>query len=187
MPSVNSFTEYFDSFTTDNSSASTEIVADWTVLSQNTTGASNTATFGSGIKIKTGKTGDFKIKTSSQQAGSYTCKSMIQFPKSTVASMEIPVRANATISIVWSNNKAGSEKIRGLLASVSAGATIKTVSGTASTTAFYSNTTIEAGAYEVVTFNYVGDEGIVTIKCCKDSEGNAADGACYIGLVNVSY
>ena len=184
------FTEYFDSYKKDNAEEFTSVTdSSWTVLSTNTSGASNDTTFKSGIVIHTGKTGDFKVKTSTQKIGDYTCKAMIQFPKSSAGQMTIPVKGNCTINIPWGNNKAGSAiekgEDRGLLATVSAtGATIKTASGTAGTSAFYSNPNIAAGTYEVISFVYTGGEGNVVITCNK-SASEAAGGACYIGLVDV--
>ncbi|MBQ9207064.1 MAG: hypothetical protein IJ158_10175 [Treponema sp.] len=188
------YTELFTKYKIDDGDETSVTGSSWTQLSTKSSGASNVTEFtSSGIKVKTGNTGDFKVKTSTEKIGTYTCSAMIQFPKSSVASMTIPVKGNCTIYIPWGNNKAGSNvdkgEDRGLLATVSGTAKIKLASDTSEATAtsvLYTNPDIEAGKYEVVAFTYVGDAGDVVITCNKD-ETTAAGGACYIGLIDVQY
>ncbi|MBR1536544.1 MAG: hypothetical protein IJ630_06370 [Treponema sp.] len=195
------YTELFTKYKIDDGDETSVTGSSWTQLSTKSNGASNVTEFtSSGIKVKTGNTGDFKVKTSTEKIGTYTCSAMIQFPKSSVASMTIPVKGNCTIYIPWGNNKAGSNVVvdadkgtkgedRGLLAKVSGTAKIKLASDTSEATAtsvLYTNPDIEAGKYEVVAFTYVGDAGDVVITCNKD-ETTAANGACYIGLIDVQY
>jgi hypothetical protein len=179
--SVTPFTEYFDKYNVDGTSTYGTV---WTSTAATVTGT--TVYFASGVTINNAS--DFKGQTKAATIGSYTTTACLQLGKIDTGSyISIPVTGNSTICIAYSNNKAPNVSVRGLLATASAsGATVQFGTGTAATTAFYSDdSTLTVATPEVLTLNYVGTSGTIKLQCAQDAAGTNPAGACYIYVIEL--
>lgn len=178
---VYNFTEYFDKYGATADDISTE-----TPSTEKTLAVGERLYFQSGIElvVKT-KTGT-KIGAKTATYDSYNTKARIALDKSSNgAELVIPVKGNCTIYVGHGNNKSDGT-VRALKAVASdTGATVIATNGDNPNTAIY-NDASKGGANTVGIFNYTGGEGIITLTT-TDASGNAANGSCYIGVVDVAY